>query len=78
MQATDAAGTGAKALGTVVTAIAPTGGGSLFVQAEARATDMDINNGFTHVAVTVGSDDPNATPPTGAAVLIFGDLAFRG
>lgn len=78
MQAQDALGTGAKELGTVVAKVAGTGGEALFVQAEAQASDLDIANGYSYVAVKVGSNDPAATPPTGAAILIFGDLSFRG
>lgn len=78
MQAKDDQGTDAKALGDLVTVTAGVGGENLLVTAEATAAEMDHANGYTHVAVRVGSDDPNAAPPDGAAILIFGDLSFRG
>jgi len=76
MQAKDDQGTGAKVLGDAVEVLAGTGGAELLVIAEATAAEMDDD--FTHIAVKVGSDDPNATPPEGAAILIFGDLSFEG
>lgn len=75
MQAKDATGTGAKALGTAVEKIAGVGGEAIFLTAEVKASDLDLANGYTHVAVRVSSD--NATAVNGAAVLIFGDLSFR-
>ncbi|WP_156896617.1 hypothetical protein [Desulfovirgula thermocuniculi] len=76
MQAKDANGTGAKPLGSAVEKVAGAGGEEIFLTAEAKATDLDLANGYGYVAVQVSSD--NATAVNGAAVLIFGDLAFRG
>jgi len=76
MQAKDDQGTGAKVLGTAVEKVADAGGEVIFLQVEAKASDLDLANGYTHVAVQVSSDD--AVAVNGAAVLIFGDLSFRG
>lgn len=76
MQAKDAAGTGAKVLGAAVEKVAGGTGEEIFLQVEAKAPDLDIANGYSYVAVQVSSD--NATAVNGAAVLIFGDLSFRG
>lgn len=76
MQAKDASGTGAKVLGVAVEKIAGTDGEAIFLTAEAKASDLDLVNGYTHIAVQVSSD--NATAVNGAAVLVFGDLSFRG
>lgn len=73
-QAKDDQGTGAKNLGDKVEVTAGTGGEAFLLTTEARASDLDTANGYTHVAVTVGTDDD--APPDGAAVLVFGDLAF--
>jgi citrate lyase synthetase len=78
MQAKDDQGTDAKTLGDAVELVAGNGGEKLFITTEANAASLDLANGFSHIAVKVGSDDPAATPPDGAAVLIFGDLSFRG
>jgi polyphosphate kinase 2 (PPK2 family) len=76
MQAKDAAGTGAKVLGSAVEkVVADAAGENVFLTAEAKASDLDLANGYTHVAVQVSSD--NAMAVNGAAVLIFGDLSFR-
>ncbi|MGB9845889.1 MAG: hypothetical protein ACPLRH_00095 [Desulfotomaculales bacterium] len=76
MQAKDAAGTGAKALGAAVEKVVTDAAGeAVFLTAEAKASDLDLANGYSHVAVQVSSD--NATAVYGAAVLIFGDLSFR-
>lgn len=75
MQAKDAAGTGAKALGAAVDVVM-TAGGAAFGQAEATAASLDHANGYTHVAVQISSD--NGVAVNGAAILIFGDLSFRG
>lgn len=76
MQAKDAAGTGAKILGSAVEkVVADAAGENVFLTVEAKASDLDLANGYTHVAVQVSSD--NATAVNGAAVLIFGDLSFR-
>lgn len=55
-QAKDASGTDAKLLGTAVVYTAPTGGGRGTAQQHAYTAEMDGDNGFTHVAVTVGTD----------------------
>lgn len=76
MQAKDAAGTGTKVLGSAVEkVVADAAGEAIFLTSEAKASDLDLANGYTHVAVQVSSD--NATAVNGAAVLIFGDLSFR-
>lgn len=77
MQAKDSAGTGAKALGAAAEeVVADAAGKQIFLMAEAKASDLDLANGYSHVAVQVSSD--NATAVNGAAVLIFGDLSYRG
>lgn len=76
MQAKDAAGTGAKALGAAVEKVAGPEGEAIFIQVEAGTSDLDVANGYAYVAVQVSSD--NASAVNGAAILIFGDLAFKG
>ncbi|MGB9826603.1 MAG: hypothetical protein ACPLRU_08015, partial [Desulfofundulus sp.] len=69
-------GTGAKTLGSAVEKVVTNAAGeAIFLTAEVKASDLDLANGYTHVAVQVSSD--NATAVNGAAVLIFGDLSFR-
>lgn len=75
MQAKDDIGTGAKALTEPVEATAGTGGEAIFLQVEAQAGEMDIANGFTHVAVKVTCDHDSAVQ--GAALLIFGERSFK-
>jgi hypothetical protein len=70
LQATNSAGAGSKALSSVVTDIA-SGSEALTIQVEAKAEDMDLANGFTHIAVKVTTD--NGAAVNGAAVLIRGD-----
>lgn len=74
LQATDDAGTGAKALSAVVTAVSAAGE-ALAVEVEAQTEDMDTNNGYTHVAVQVTSD--NATAVVGSAVLLLAGNRFN-
>lgn len=72
LQATDSSGTGKKLLGTLKTYTAPTGGGTANLTASATRDDLD--EGFTHIAVEVDSD--NATAVIGAAVLLLGDPVY--
>lgn len=74
LQAKDDAGTGAKALSAAVSKVSAAGG-VLAVEVEAKTEDMDTNNGFTHVAVQVGSD--NATAVIGSAVLLLAGNRFN-
>jgi len=74
LQATAAAGTGSKNLGSVVESIAPTGGSKLNALVEAQVSDMDINGGFNHVAVKVGSD--NGAAVIAGCVLLLGDKRY--
>lgn len=76
MQAKDDQGTDAKVLGAPVEQVAGAGGETIFLTAEAKASDLDVNNGFNHVAAQVSSD--NATAVNGAAIFAFGDLSFKG
>ncbi len=73
MQAKDALGTDAKVLGDAVNSDIL--GGSKLVQAEAYQAAMDGQNGFTHIAVTVSSDD--TVPVVGAAVLVLADASYK-
>lgn len=76
MQAKDATGDSAKALGDAVdVAITADEGGAAFGKVEARDFDLDVNNGFAYVAVTISSD--NAVAVDGAAILVFGDRTFN-
>ncbi len=72
-QAQDAAGLNAKNLGNAVNVVMAAGGAA-FGTAEIQTTDMDANNGFTHLAVQISSD--NGVAVDGAAVLAFGDRMF--
>lgn len=71
-QAKNAAGLEAKALTGVVTSVAPTGGAKLTVVVEADASRLD--EGFTHVAAKVTSD--NGAALLAAAVLIRANGRF--
>ena len=71
-QATDAAGTGKKDLGTAVTVdVAETEFGDQVV--ETLVEQMDTNNGFTHVAVQVSATDAIDV----AATLLRGENRFN-
>jgi len=76
MQAQDDQGTGAKALGNPVEKVASANGEAMFLTVEAKASDLDLANSYSYVAVQVNSD--NAEAVYGAAALVFGDLSFRG
>lgn len=73
LQATSSAGAGAKSLKTAVSATAPTGGGAVKAQVEARVDELDSNNGFEYVAVKVTCDE---TGKVGAATLALGDKRY--
>lgn len=72
-QAQDAAGTGAKNLGSPVEKVAPAGGASLDLTVDAKAEQLDVN--FSHVSVTLISD--NATAVYGSAMLVLGSNRFN-
>lgn len=65
MQATDAAGTGAKVLGTAKTGAAL----EQEVMQDANVSDMDIAGGFTFVAIKVQSD--NGATHAGGGVVVM-------
>lgn len=83
-QATDAAGTGAKDItGKALVQIVKASGDGKVASIEARVDDLDTNNNFTHVAlsVTVGTAasllgaqligaNPRYLPPTNAAIVV--------
>lgn len=69
LQATDAAGTGAKTLKAVASAAAGVGGQAFSLSVEASASELDLANGYGYVAVKVESSEP-AAAVTGAAFLI--------
>ncbi|WP_131193714.1 hypothetical protein [Lichenihabitans psoromatis] len=75
MQAVDANGTSAKALGAPVTVTAPTGGSAIAFTADAQITDLDDNNGFAFVAALLSSN--NASAVLAAATLILGNNRFN-
>ena len=75
MQAQDTTGTGAKPLGTPQVVTAPTGGAALAPVEEAQISDLDVDNGFSAVAVTLVSN--NASAVQAAAILILGDNRFN-
>lgn len=72
-QATDAAGTGAKDLGTPVTSVGVGGAAPPDVEIEHYAADLDAKNGFTFVTAVLGIDE-NAK--LGAAYLVRGDRRY--
>jgi hypothetical protein len=72
-QAMDAAGTGAKDLGTPVTAAGAGGNAPADVEIEKATGELDGANGFTHVTAVLGIDE-NAK--LGAAYLVRGDRRF--
>lgn len=74
MQAKDVGGTDAKQLGATVTVTSPAGGSKLSGIIEKDIGDLDINNGFTHVAVELGSDEGSAV--IAGALLMLGDRRF--
>jgi hypothetical protein len=58
LQATDSSGTDSKALSTEVSVTSQSSpSGDVEAIAEAQDTDFDTDNGFTHIAVKVTSDD---------------------
>ena len=79
MQALDGNGTGAKVLGVPVVTPSPAGvaapGTPLSPIEEAQIGDLDIDNGFAFVAVTLASNNPQ--PVQGAAILILGDNRYN-
>jgi len=72
-QAKDAAGTGAKDLGTPVTAVGAGGNAPADVAIEKYAADLDGANGFTHVTAVLGIDE-NAK--LGAAYVVRGERRY--
>ena len=70
LQATDSSGTGSKALKAAVT-FTSDGGETLIATVDALVEEMDIANGFNHVAVKVTSN--NASAVIGCAALELGD-----
>jgi hypothetical protein len=75
LQATDAAGAGAKLLGTLATYTAPAGNGLGLVVADAEVDELDVENGFKFVGVRIDSDNGSAL--RGAVVLELGDARFN-
>jgi len=73
LQATSAAGAGSKALKAAVSATAPTGGGVVKAEVEARVDELDSNSGFAYVAVKVTCDEDGKV---GAATLALGDKRY--
>lgn len=73
LQATSAAGAGAKALKAAVTGTAPTGNGAVTVQVEAMAEEFDTNDGFIYFAAKATCDED---AKVGAAVAILGELRY--
>lgn len=82
VQATDASGTGVKALTDVVTSTVPDDGLSptesvettLTAAVDAMVANVDRANGFTHIAVKVTCSDSGTV--NGGAVLIEDQLRF--
>lgn len=72
MQATSAAGAGAKALSALVTVVST--GAAIETTVEAQASDLDLVNGFGYVTAQVTCND--AVAVQGAALLIRGDARF--
>jgi hypothetical protein len=69
IQAKDAAGTGAKDLGTAQDTIAPTGGAALSPTIEAKIEDLDSANGYKFVALYALSDNATAVNAGGTIIL---------
>ncbi len=72
-QAKDAAGTGAKDLGAVVTSVGAGGAAPPDVEIEKTPFDLDGANDFTHVTAVLGIDE-NAK--LGAAYVVRGDRRY--
>lgn len=72
MQATSAAGAGAKALSALVTVVST--GAAITASVEAQASDIDLVNGFGYVTAMVTCTDTVAV--IGTAVLVRGDARF--
>jgi hypothetical protein len=75
LQAKNDSGGDKKPLTDVVSATAPDGGGALSVQAQAWQDQLDVANGFTHVAVKVTSN--NSVALIGAATLVRNIATYR-
>ncbi|TCM56160.1 hypothetical protein C8J36_103530 [Rhizobium sp. PP-F2F-G48] len=72
-QAQDAAGNGAKNLGSPVDKVAPAGGAALDLTVDAKSEQLDPNYSF--VSVTLVSD--NASAVYGSAMLLLGGNRFN-
>ena len=75
LQATSDAGAGAKALTTPVEFVAPSGGATVAIMAEADIDQLDVKNNFKFVAVKVTSD--NSTAVIGSATFLLADADYR-
>ena len=75
MQALDAAGTGAKALGAPVVSTAPAGGSPIAIQADTAIVDLDDQNGFGFVTVQLSSNNGSAVQA--AATLVLGNNRYN-
>lgn len=73
MQAKDAAGTAAKALGSAVTAAGAGGNAPADIEIEIRQDELDHANGFTHIAIKLGIDED---AKLGAAYIVRGRKRF--
>ena len=73
LQATDAAGTGAKALATAVTGTAVTGALAVVASVGVKSDDFDTNNDFAFYAVKVTCSE---TGKLGAATVARGHLRY--
>jgi hypothetical protein len=75
-QAKDSQGTDSTNLGSAVeVTVANPAGEQVKVVGEIDVSAMDINNGFTHIAVTISSD--NATAVIAACTLIRGNARYN-
>lgn len=71
-QATDAAGTGAKDItGKAITQIVKATGDNVQAMINVRAEELDVNNGFTHVALVLTVGTANSI----AGATLFGGIA---
>lgn len=75
MQAKDDSGTDAKVLGTAAVYTAPTGGGRGKAQQHSYDEALDSENGFTHVAVRIGTDLGSAV--VGSAQILLSEPYYK-
>lgn len=74
MQAQDSAGTGAKPLKSVNSALAGVGGAKFLLTLEGSVNELDLANNYAYIAVKAVTDDTVAVP--GMGILALGEPRY--